>query len=114
MAQCVAPGEIKRFAEARAGRFPAPQTTRGAATWVAPGGAGVALVGDALHAYPPDLGQAPASAPACAPARAPPADPPAPRHGETQHFLCWPPPPLNGARDARGGGVTRGAAARRA
>ena len=81
MAQCVAPGEIKRFAEARAGRFPAPQTTRGAATWVAPGGAGGALGGDALHAYPPDLGQAPASAPACAPARAPPGD-----IGETQHF----------------------------
>jgi len=56
--KAVKPEEIKRFAEATPGRFPDPQTTKGAATFLLPEGkAGVVLVGDALHAYPPDLGQ---------------------------------------------------------
>ena len=67
--------ELKRFAESEGGRFPDPQYCPGL-FWLAKGGdggeggasigqgggpesssGGVALVGDAIHAFPPDLGQ---------------------------------------------------------
>lgn len=60
--------ELKRFAESKGGRFPDPQYCPGL-QWVVgkDGGAerteelegpcGVALIGDAIHAFPPDLGQ---------------------------------------------------------
>ena len=48
--------ELARFAASPGGRFPQPQTTKGGAVW-ASGATGVVLVGDALHAFPPDLGQ---------------------------------------------------------
>lgn len=53
--------ELTRFAEDRGGRFPAPQHSPSAAWFPtqAPHGKTPAavLVGDALHAFPPDLGQ---------------------------------------------------------
>ena len=57
--QAVTEEELARFAASPGGRFPLPQTTKGGAVWAAPKGVGVgvALVGDALHAFPPDLGQ---------------------------------------------------------
>lgn len=48
--------ELARFAASRGGRFPAPTRCTHAALTVA-GGACAALAGDALHAFPPDLGQ---------------------------------------------------------
>lgn len=48
--------ELERFARSAGGRFPLPQTTKGGATWHSKE-AGVVLLGDALHAFPPDLGQ---------------------------------------------------------
>jgi len=48
--------ELQRFAQSPGGRFPLPQTTKGGAVWQC-SGVGVALVGDSLHAFPPDLGQ---------------------------------------------------------
>lgn len=60
--------ELSRFAESDGGRFPDPQYCPGL-FWLAKGngggeagglessGSGAALVGDAIHAFPPDLGQ---------------------------------------------------------
>eukprot|EP00277_Geminigera_cryophila_P038693 CAMPEP_0173106988 /NCGR_PEP_ID=MMETSP1102-20130122/41456_1 /TAXON_ID=49646 /ORGANISM="Geminigera sp., Strain Caron Lab Isolate" /LENGTH=223 /DNA_ID=CAMNT_0014004385 /DNA_START=168 /DNA_END=840 /DNA_ORIENTATION=- len=50
--------ELERFAKSTGGRFPLPQTTKGGAMWTnKPSNVGVVLLGDALHAFPPDLGQ---------------------------------------------------------
>ena len=51
----VAEEEWQRFAESEGSRFPLCQYTSGAAAH--DGECGVALVGDALHAFPPDIGQ---------------------------------------------------------
>ena len=51
----VAEEEWQRFAESKGSRFPICQYSPGAATH--DGDAGVVLVGDALHTFPPDLGQ---------------------------------------------------------
>ena len=51
----VAEEEWQRFAESKGSRFPLCQYSPGAAT--SQGDAGVVLVGDALHTFPPDLGQ---------------------------------------------------------
>ncbi|CBN74662.1 Monooxygenase, FAD-binding [Ectocarpus siliculosus] len=57
--------ELVRFAESKGGRFPDPQYCPGL-YWLVKGskksqeegdGGGAALVGDAIHAFPPDLGQ---------------------------------------------------------
>lgn len=59
--------EVSRFAESEGGRFPDPQycpglhwlvkDKGGSDTREVGGSSGVALVGDAIHAFPPDLGQ---------------------------------------------------------
>eukprot|EP00580_Thalassiosira_gravida_P007477 CAMPEP_0201635820 /NCGR_PEP_ID=MMETSP0493-20130528/8207_1 /ASSEMBLY_ACC=CAM_ASM_000838 /TAXON_ID=420259 /ORGANISM="Thalassiosira gravida, Strain GMp14c1" /LENGTH=586 /DNA_ID=CAMNT_0048107831 /DNA_START=109 /DNA_END=1869 /DNA_ORIENTATION=+ len=55
--------EWDRFAKAEGTRFPYCQYSEGLATWVdgndddESGTCGVALVGDAIHAFPPDIGQ---------------------------------------------------------
>jgi len=52
--------ELERFAKSEGGRFPFPQTTQGGASYIvkdSESGAGVVLLGDALHSFPPDLGQ---------------------------------------------------------
>jgi len=49
--------EWDRFASAEGTRFPACQYTPGMATCDDDGKCGVALVGDAIHAFPPDIGQ---------------------------------------------------------
>ena len=58
-------GEVERFAESRGGTFPAPTITRGGAAFPVPRGStsdgagetAVVLVGDAMHHFPPDVGQ---------------------------------------------------------
>ncbi|KAL3799590.1 hypothetical protein HJC23_008717 [Cyclotella cryptica] len=49
--------EWDRFARAEGTRFPHCQYSRGMAVWDENGDSGVALVGDAIHAFPPDIGQ---------------------------------------------------------
>ncbi|KAL7479473.1 hypothetical protein ACHAW6_005199 [Cyclotella cf. meneghiniana] len=49
--------EWDRFAKAEGTRFPHCQYSRGMAVWDTTGNTGVALVGDAIHAFPPDIGQ---------------------------------------------------------
>lgn len=64
VAEGIDEGELARFAESPGGRFPDPQYCPGL-QWVVnaskdngkPAGGGVALLGDAIHAFPPDLGQ---------------------------------------------------------
>lgn len=48
--------ELKRFAADRGGRFPKPQRCA-AAAWIGHASSGAVIIGDALHAFPPDLGQ---------------------------------------------------------
>ena len=56
--QAVTEEELERFARSPGGRFPQPQTTKGGAAWVSGSKeVGAVLLGDALHAFPPDLGQ---------------------------------------------------------
>jgi len=52
----VSADEAAAFASARAGAFPAPCYVP-KQTLTLPSGQGVALVGDAIHAFPPDIGQ---------------------------------------------------------
>ena len=49
--------EWERFARAEGTRFPHCQYSKGMAVWEKSGKSGVALVGDAIHAFPPDIGQ---------------------------------------------------------
>ena len=49
--------EWDRFAKAQGTRFPHCQYSEGVAVWDDSGTCGVALVGDAVHAFPPDIGQ---------------------------------------------------------
>ncbi|KAL7472907.1 hypothetical protein ACHAXS_013285 [Conticribra weissflogii] len=49
--------EWERFAKAEGTRFPPCQHSPGLAVWTDDGNAGVALVGDAAHAFSPDIGQ---------------------------------------------------------
>jgi kynurenine 3-monooxygenase len=49
--------EWERFAKAEGTRFPYCQHSKGMAVWDESGNNGVALVGDAIHAFPPDIGQ---------------------------------------------------------
>lgn len=51
--------EVERFAASEPGRFPAPQASPSlsASFESASGRAGVVILGDAAHAFPPDLGQ---------------------------------------------------------
>lgn len=49
--------EWERFAQANGTSFPFCQYSTGAAVWSPAGDAGVVLVGDACHAFPPDIGQ---------------------------------------------------------
>ena len=49
--------EWERFAKAEGTRFPHCQYSKGMSVWDKSGNAGVALVGDAIHAFPPDIGQ---------------------------------------------------------
>jgi kynurenine 3-monooxygenase len=49
--------EWERFAKAEGTRFPYCQYSKGMAVWDKSGSNGVALVGDAIHAFPPDIGQ---------------------------------------------------------
>ena len=51
----VSEDEWERFAQANGTSFPFCQYSTGAAVWS--NGAGVVLVGDACHAFPPDIGQ---------------------------------------------------------
>lgn len=54
----VGAAELERFASARGGVFPQPQHCADAALAPdGPGGCAAVLAGDALHAFPPDLGQ---------------------------------------------------------
>ena len=53
----VAEGEWEEFAKAQGTVFPPCQYTRGAVAYDERRDAGIVLVGDALHAFPPDLGQ---------------------------------------------------------
>jgi len=54
----ISDGEWDRFAKAQGTRFPHCQRTEGLAAWdKSTGTCGVALVGDACHAFPPDIGQ---------------------------------------------------------
>ena len=55
ISQLVSSDEADAFVKASPGVFPAPQYVRTLATEV--GGTGVALLGDAAHAFPPDVGQ---------------------------------------------------------
>jgi 2-polyprenyl-6-methoxyphenol hydroxylase-like FAD-dependent oxidoreductase len=55
--EIVSEEEAKRFAESEGGRFPAPQYVENFQVVLPGSKCGVALVGDALHAFPPDLGQ---------------------------------------------------------
>ncbi|KAI8471204.1 MAG: hypothetical protein J3K34DRAFT_520699 [Monoraphidium minutum] len=52
----VPPAVMSRFAASRGGVFPAPTHADGAGAGLGGGGAAV-LLGDALHCFPPDLGQ---------------------------------------------------------
>ncbi|GAX26316.1 hypothetical protein FisN_16Lh154 [Fistulifera solaris] len=49
--------EWERFSQAKGTSFPFCQYSTGAAVWSLSGNAGVVLVGDACHAFPPDIGQ---------------------------------------------------------
>lgn len=49
--------EWDRFAKAEGTRFPHCQYSKGMAVYDKSGSGGVALVGDAIHAFPPDIGQ---------------------------------------------------------
>ena len=49
--------EWERFAKAEGTRFPPCQYSPGLAVWDESGRSGVALVGDAIHAFSPDIGQ---------------------------------------------------------
>ena len=49
--------EWERFAKAEGTRFPFCQVSEGLSVYDDSGTCGVALVGDALHAFPPDIGQ---------------------------------------------------------
>jgi 2-polyprenyl-6-methoxyphenol hydroxylase-like FAD-dependent oxidoreductase len=49
--------EWDRFAKAEGTRFPHCQYSKGMAVWDKGGKSGVVLVGDAIHAFPPDIGQ---------------------------------------------------------
>jgi 2-polyprenyl-6-methoxyphenol hydroxylase-like FAD-dependent oxidoreductase len=49
--------EWDRFAKAEGTRFPHCQYSKGMAVWDKGGKGGVVLVGDAIHAFPPDIGQ---------------------------------------------------------
>lgn len=49
--------EWERFAKAEGTRFPSCQYSHGMAVWDESGRNGVALVGDSIHAFPPDIGQ---------------------------------------------------------
>ena len=49
--------EFERFAKAEGTRFPPCQFSEGLAVWDESGTCGVALVGDAIHAFSPDIGQ---------------------------------------------------------
>lgn len=53
----VSSAEWDRFAKAEGTRFPYCQHSEGLAVWDESGTCGVALVGDAMHAFPPDIGQ---------------------------------------------------------
>lgn len=67
IAEEISDEELSRFAQSEGGHFPDPQYCPGL-QWVAGSDsgeedglrtdrAGVALMGDAIHAFPPDLGQ---------------------------------------------------------
>jgi len=49
--------EAERFAASEGARFPKPQYCEKFVAVLEGGECGVALLGDALHAFPPDLGQ---------------------------------------------------------
>ena len=49
--------EWERFAKAEGTRFPPCQYSPGLAVWDETGSTGVALVGDSIHAFSPDIGQ---------------------------------------------------------
>ena len=49
--------EWERFAKAEGTRFPPCQYCAGMAVWDESGGSGVALIGDSIHAFSPDIGQ---------------------------------------------------------
>lgn len=49
--------EWERFARSEGSRFPYCQYCRGLSTFSPSGRSGVALVGDVIHAFPPDMGQ---------------------------------------------------------
>jgi len=49
--------EWERFARAEGTRFPPCQYSEGLAVWDSSETCGVALVGDAIHSFPPDIGQ---------------------------------------------------------
>ena len=49
--------EWERFAKAQGTTFPYCQYSEGLAVWDSSGTCGVTLVGDAIHAFPPDIGQ---------------------------------------------------------
>ena len=51
------PPEADAFARAPPGVFPDPQFVADVAAVGASGGTGIALLGDAAHAFPPDVGQ---------------------------------------------------------
>lgn len=53
----ISEAEWDRFAKAEGTRFPHCQYSEGMAVWDDTGTCGVALVGDAIHAFPPDIGQ---------------------------------------------------------
>lgn len=54
--QFVSDEELRRFAEAKCGEFPVPQVCKSMTT-VFSSTSGVGLAGDAVHVFPPDLGQ---------------------------------------------------------
>mmetsp|Transcript_25762 Transcript_25762/g.54198 ORF Transcript_25762/g.54198 Transcript_25762/m.54198 type:complete len:625 (-) Transcript_25762:247-2121(-) len=53
----ISPDEWDRFAKAEGTRFPPCRYSPGLAVWTDDGNGGVALVGDAAHAFSPDIGQ---------------------------------------------------------
>ncbi|KAL7554468.1 hypothetical protein ACHAWF_017924 [Thalassiosira exigua] len=53
----ISEAEWDRFAKAQGTRFPPCQRSEGLAAWDSSGASGVALVGDACHAFSPDIGQ---------------------------------------------------------
>lgn len=55
--EIISPEEAERFAESEGGYFPIPQYCLGLYYLLKPGNAGVVLLGDAIHCFPPDIGQ---------------------------------------------------------